>query len=427
MTTITRILAREILDSRGQPTVEAELTLASGARGWAAVPSGASTGKREALELRDGDAQRYAGKGVRKAVDHVNTVIAAALTDQPIQDQADLDRRLCALDGTENKGRLGANALLAVSLAYAHAQAATQNQPLYQAMRTGAGLRLPVPLMNFINGGAHAQNKLDFQEIMLVPLGAPSFAEALRYGAEIFYALKKVLHQQGLNTAVGDEGGFAPDLASNEAAVELLLEAIQRAGYTPGTQVGIALDVASSSFYEAGAYVLAAENRTLDSAAMVDYLAAWVDRYPIISIEDGLAEDDWDGWKLLTERLGGRVQLVGDDLFVTNSQILQQGIDRQIANAILIKLNQIGTVTETLDAVRLAQQAGYDAIFSHRSGETEDTSIADLAVATNVGQIKTGSLSRSERIAKYNRLLRIEAELGAAAVYAGRQGSRAWR
>lgn len=427
MTTITQILAREILDSRGQPTVEAEVTLAAGVRGLAAVPSGASTGKREALELRDGDAQRYAGKGVRQAVGHINGEIAAALCGQVCSGQAELDQRLCALDGTENKSRLGANALLAVSLAYAHAQAAAQGMPLYRATQTGMQLRLPVPLMNFINGGAHAQNKLDFQEIMLVPWGAPSFSEALRYGAEIFYALKKVLHQKGLNTAVGDEGGFAPDLASNEAAVELLLEAIQRAGYTPGTQVGIALDVASSSFYEDGAYVLAAENRKLDAAAMVDYLAGWVDRYPIISIEDGLAEDDWDGWKLLTERLGSRVQLVGDDLFVTNSQILQQGIDRGIANAILIKLNQIGTVSETLDAVRLAQQAGYDAIFSHRSGETEDTSIADLAVATNVGQIKTGSLSRSERIAKYNRLLRIEAELGAAAVYAGRQGSRAWR
>jgi enolase len=371
--------------------------------------------------------QRYAGKGVRQAVSHVNGEIAANICGTEFAGQAELDLRLCALDGTENKGRLGANALLAVSLAYAHAHAAAQGLPLYRAMASTTQMRLPVPLMNFINGGAHAQNKLDFQEIMLVPHGAPSFSEALRYGAEIFYALKKVLHQQGLNTAVGDEGGFAPDLASNEAAVELLLEAIQRAGFTPGVHVAIALDVASSSFYEDGAYLLAAEGKRLNSEAMVDYLAAWAARYPIISIEDGLAEDDWAGWKLMTERLGDKLQIVGDDVFVTNPKILRQGIDQGIANAVLIKLNQIGTVSETLAAITLAKAAGYDAIFSHRSGETEDVSIADLAVATDVGQIKTGSLSRSERIAKYNRLLRIEEALGAQAVYAGRQGSRAWR
>jgi enolase len=418
MSEIVDISGREILDSRGNPTVEAEVITATGAIGRAAVPSGASTGSREALELRDGDSHRYAGKGVLKAVSHIDGEIREALLGMPVEEQAALDHRLIELDGTANKGRLGANAILAASLAAAHAAAQEQALPLYRSLTTGP-YRLPVPMMNIINGGAHATNSIDLQEFMILPVGASSLREAVRYGAEVFHALKKVLSDRGLATGVGDEGGFAPDLPSNEAAIELLLEAIVKAGFTPGRDIYLGLDVASSEFYRDGAYDLASEGRRFRAAEFVDYLARWVDQHPILSIEDGMAEGDWEGWRLLTERLGSRVQLVGDDIFVTNTEILRQGIDAGIANAILIKLNQIGTLTETLDAIQMAHAAGYRAVVSHRSGETEDTTIADLAVAANTGQIKTGSLSRSDRVAKYNQLMRIEDELGDEAVYAG--------
>ncbi len=420
MTKIIDIHAREILDSRGNPTVEAEVRLASGAVGCAKVPSGASTGTREAVELRDGDPKRYLGKGVLKAVANVNTEIRAALVGMEATDQQALDTRMIELDGTENKHRLGANAILVVSLATAHAAAQDVGQPLYKYLHVGDGWRLPVPMMNVINGGAHADNNLDFQEFMILPVGAPSFSEALRFGAEVFHHLKAVLKQRGLATAVGDEGGFAPDLSSNEAALELILAAIEKAGYRPGEEIALGLDVASSEFYREGKYVLASEGAALTSEEFADYLAAWVERYPIITIEDGMAEQDWEGWRRLTAMLGGRIQLVGDDLFVTNPAILQEGIKRQVANSVLIKVNQIGTLSETLAAVKMAHEAGYTAVISHRSGETEDTTIADLAVAWGTGQIKTGSLSRSDRIAKYNRLLQIEEQLGNQVSYPGR-------
>ncbi len=418
---IERIVGREILDSRGNPTVEADVYLEGGYFGRAAVPSGASTGSREAVELRDGEAGRYLGKGVRRAVENVNTAIQQALAGMDAMGQAAVDRRMIELDGSENKGRLGANALLAVSLATAQAAAAARGLPLFRHLQQdGAPPVLPAPMMNIVNGGAHADNSVDIQEFMVMPVGFDRFSEALRCGVEIFHALKAVLHGRGLSTAVGDEGGFAPNLPSNEAALELILEAVEKAGYRPGDQVVLALDVASSEFYRDGAYTLASEGRTFDAAGFADYLAGLVDRYPIASIEDGMDESDWDGWKALTERLGDRIQLVGDDLFVTNPAILKQGIERGIANSILIKLNQIGTVTETLEAIRMAHGAGYTAVVSHRSGETEDAAIADLAVATPSTQIKTGSLCRSDRVAKYNQLLRIEEILGADAVYAGR-------
>jgi enolase len=417
---IKDIKAREILDSRGNPTVEADVILESGAYGRAAVPSGASTGSREALELRDGDDKRYLGKGVRKAVANVTGEIRKALLGQDATQQSKVDQIMIDLDGTEAKSRLGANALLAVSLANAKAAAANAGQPLYRYLGGNGPFSLPVPMMNIINGGAHADNSVDMQEFMILPVGAPSFSEALRCGAEIFHALKKVLHGKKYNTAVGDEGGFAPDLPSNEAAIEVILEAIAKAGYGAGKDVFIGLDCASSEFYKDGRYVLESENRTMTSAEFADYLAKWVDKYPIITVEDGMAENDWDGWALLTQKLGKKVQLVGDDLFVTNTKILKQGIDQGIANSILIKVNQIGTLSETLAAIDMAKQAKYTAVISHRSGETEDTTIADIAVGTSAGQIKTGSLSRSDRVAKYNQLLRIEEELGANAKYPGR-------
>ena len=424
MSKIRQIIGREILDSRGNPTVEADVLLEDGALGRAAVPSGASTGSREALELRDGDKARYLGKGVLRAVSHINGEIARALTGMEAGDQAALDQRMLDLDGTPNKARLGANALLAVSLAAAHASARAAGQPLYRHLLPQGPHVLPTPMMNIINGGVHADNSVDMQEFMIIPAGAPSFSDALRYGVEVFHALKKVLGKRGLNTTVGDEGGFAPDLPSNEAAIEVILEAIAQAGYTAGRDIYLGLDAASSEYYRDGIYELASENKRLDSADMTAYLAAWLDKYPIISIEDGLAEGDWDGWALHTRELGGRVQLVGDDLFVTNTAIFGEGIAKGIANAILIKLNQIGTLTETLAAIRMAADAGYAAIVSHRSGETEDASIADLAVGSSATQIKTGSLSRSDRVAKYNQLLRIEAELGTGARYAGRSAFR---
>lgn len=419
MSEITEIKAREILDSRGNPTVEADVTLKSGVTGRASVPSGASTGEREAVELRDGDKQRYGGKGVGKAVNNVNTEIRGALTGKDARDQAGLDRMMIELDGTETKQRLGANALLAVSLATAQASALDQDLPLYAYLGKESDFLLPVPMMNIINGGAHADNNVDIQEFMILPVGAPSFKEALRYGAEIFHALKAVLKKKGLNTAVGDEGGFAPDLASNEAALEVILEGVHAAGYQPGKDIYLGIDAASSEFIKDGKYVLGAEGVSLDAPAMTDLLDGWVNKYPIITIEDGMGENDWDGWQVLTDKLGKKVQLVGDDLFVTNTKILKQGIDKGIANSILIKVNQIGTLTETLDAISTAREAGYTAVVSHRSGETEDTTIADIAVATGAGQIKTGSLSRSDRIAKYNQLLRIEEQLGGKAKYAG--------
>ncbi|MGB9577846.1 MAG: phosphopyruvate hydratase [Halothiobacillaceae bacterium] len=419
MSAIKSIHAREILDSRGNPTVEAEVILASGIMGSAAVPSGASTGAREALELRDGDAKRYGGKGVTRAVANVNGPIAQALIGKEVQDQAAIDRIMLELDGTPYKSNLGANAILAVSLACAHAAANENGKPLYEQLGGEAAVTLPVPMMNIINGGAHADNSVDMQEFMIIPAGAPSFSEALRYGAEVFHALKKVLHERGMNTAVGDEGGFAPDLSSNEEAIEVILEAIAKAGYTAGKDIFIGIDVASSEFYKDGKYVLESEGKSFTSEEFAAFLKGWVEKYPILSIEDGMAEDDWAGWKHLTEVLGGKCQLVGDDLFVTNPAILKEGIDKGIANSILIKVNQIGTLSETLEAMRLAAAHGYTSISSHRSGETEDTTIADLAVATNCGQIKTGSLSRSDRIAKYNRLLRIEERLGARAVFPG--------
>jgi len=421
MTTIAKIHAREILDSRGNPTLEAEVTLADGAFGRAAVPSGASTGAKEAVELRDGDKTRYLGKGVRGAVANINGAIANALKGYDAADQEGLDRRLVDLDGTENKGRLGANALLGVSLANAHAVAASKRMPLWRHLAEGSGAAasLPVPMMNIINGGAHADNNVDFQEFMVLPVGFGSFSESLRAGTEIFHALKSVLKGHGLSTAVGDEGGFAPDFRSNVEALDTILEAIGKAGYRAGDDVLLGLDVASSEFHENGKYHLVGENKRLTSEQFVDFLAGWCSEYPIVTIEDGMAEDDWAGWKLLTDRIGSKVQLVGDDLFVTNPKVLKQGIETGTANAILIKVNQIGTLTETLEAIAMAHHAGYAAIVSHRSGETEDTTIADIAVATTATQIKTGSLCRSDRVAKYNQLLRIEEELDDAARYAG--------
>jgi len=422
--TLARVLGREILDSRGNPTVEVEIETSAGHVASAAVPSGASTGAREALELRDGDATRYLGKGVQKAVGHVNGEIARAVVGRPLgglAEQAALDEALVALDGTDTKSRLGANALLGVSLAAAHAAAAAAGEPLYRFLGGADASLLPAPMMNVINGGAHADNNVDLQEFMLYPVGAPSFAEALRWGAEIFHRLKKVLSEKGYATSVGDEGGFAPNLGSNREAIELVLQAIEAAGYRPGEQVAIALDPAASEIFHDGVYDLASESTKKTSEEMVAFWGEWLGRYPIVSIEDGLAEDDWAGWAALTRAWGERCQLVGDDLFVTNPKILARGIDEGVANAILIKVNQIGTLSETLEAIRMACEAGYASVISHRSGETEDTTIADLAVASGAGQIKTGSLCRSDRVAKYNRLLRIEQQLGDRAVYAGRR------
>jgi enolase len=420
MTNISFLHARQILDSRGNPTLEAEVRLDSGAFGRAAVPSGASTGAREAIELRDGDPGRYLGRGVLQAVANVNGVIADALVGTDVSDQSALDRRLIDLDGSPNKAKLGANALLGVSLAAAHAMAAHEGQALWQRLADGTRPALPVPMMNIINGGAHADNSVDMQEFMILPWGQESFAESLRCGTEIFHVLKSVIKKRGLSTAVGDEGGFAPDLASNEAAVEVILEAVEQSGYRIGKDVSLGLDVASSEFYRDGRYHLESENRSFEPEAFAEYLADWVRQYPIISIEDGMAEDDWDGWAVLTRLVGDRCQLVGDDLYVTNTEIFRRGIDLGIANSILIKLNQIGTLTETLEAIRMADQSGFSAVISHRSGETEDTTIADLAVATTATQIKTGSLCRSDRVAKYNQLLRIEEALGAEGRFAGR-------
>ena len=416
---IQKINAREVLDSRGNPTVEADVTLTNGIIGRAIVPSGASTGQREALELRDGDKNRYLGKGVLKAVNFINTEINSALQDLEVSNQKMIDQTMIDLDGTETKSRLGANSILAVSLACAKANAKSQNQSLFRSFNFSNSFQLPVPMMNIINGGEHANNSVDIQEFMIIPAGAPSFKEALRYGTEIFHHLKAVLDKKGLNTAVGDEGGFAPDLKSNEEALEVIIEAIKSAGYTPGKDIFIGIDAASSEFYEDGTYNLKSEGLQLTNTEFVDYLASWVKKYPIISIEDGMDENDWEGWEMLTHKLANSVQLVGDDLFVTNSEILAKGIDNNIANSILIKVNQIGTLTETFNAMKMAIDANYTCVMSHRSGETEDTTIADLAVATSCGQIKTGSLSRSDRLAKYNRLLRIEEELGSMAVYPG--------
>ncbi len=420
MSSIVDVVAREILDSRGNPTIEADVVLDSGASGRAAVPSGASTGSKEAIELRDGDPKRYLGKGVQKAVENVNTEITEAILGLDAAEQSLIDKTLIDLDGTDNKSRLGANAILAVSCAVAKAAAEESGLPLYRYLGGAGEMQLPVPLMNVINGGAHANNKIDMQEFMLVPIGAPTFREALRYGAEVFHTLKKIIDAKGMPTTVGDEGGFAPNLESNEAALELLLQAIDKAGYTPGTDIALALDCAASEYYKDGRYVLEGEGATYTSQQMVDVLATLCSRYPIVSIEDGMSEHDWDGWKLLTDRLGNDVQLVGDDLFVTNTKILKQGIDKRIANSILIKINQIGTLSETFSAITMATRARYTAVISHRSGETEDSLIADIAVGTNAGQIKTGSLSRSDRTAKYNQLLRIEEDLGDAARYPGR-------
>ena len=423
MSEIIEIRGREILDSRGNPTVEADVITADGAIGRAVAPSGASTGSREALELRDGDDSRFLGKGVQTAVNNINTALQEAVKGMDVNDQAMLDRKMIELDGTDNKSNLGANAILAVSLAAAHASAQEKALPLYQSLSSGP-YRMPVPMMNIINGGEHADNSVDFQEFMILPVGAPSIREAVRYGAEVFHALKSVLHGKGLNTAVGDEGGFAPDLPSNVAAIEVILEAIDKAGFKAGEDIWLGLDVASSEFCDDRTYRLASEGKSFDSAGFVDFLESWVDQYPILSIEDGLDEGDWEGWSILTNRLDDRVQLVGDDLFVTNPAILKEGIEKGIANSILIKFNQIGTLTETLEAISMAHGAGYTSVVSHRSGETEDTTIADLAVAANSGQIKTGSLSRSDRIAKYNQLMRIEDQLGEDAVYAGKGAFR---
>jgi enolase len=420
MSAIVDIIGREVLDSRGNPTVECDVLLESGAMGRAAVPSGASTGSREAIELRDGDKGRYLGKGVLNAVEHINTEISEAVMGLEANEQAFLDHTLIDLDGTENKSRLGANAILAVSMAVARAAAEEAGLPLYRYFGGSGGMQLPVPMMNVINGGAHANNNLDLQELMIIPVGAPSFSEAVRYGAEVFHALKKIIHDQGMSTAVGDEGGFAPNVKSHEAAIQLILQAIDKAGYEAGTQIAIGLDCASSEFHKDGKYRLDGEGLVLDAAGFTDLLATWCDKYPIISIEDGMAEGDWDGWAHLTRALGRKVQLVGDDLFVTNTRILREGIAKGIANSILIKINQIGTLTETFAAIEMAKRAGYTAVISHRSGETEDSTIADIAVGTNAGQIKTGSMSRSDRIAKYNQLLRIEEDLGDVASYPGR-------
>jgi enolase len=417
---IARIHGREILDSRGNPTVEVDVRLESGQLGRAAVPSGASTGAHEAVELRDGDPRRYGGKGVRKAVAHVNEEIAPALSGANATDQGAIDERLINLDGTANKSRLGANAVLGVSLAVARAAALAAGQPLYRYLSEGRDPVMPVPMMNILNGGRHAETRVDFQEFMVVPAGAPSFSEGLRWGAEVFHALKETLHQRGLSTGQGDEGGFAPELAANEEAMTLLVQAIERSGHEPGKDLFIALDPAASELYRDGHYELAGEGRRLSVGELIDRWVAWVDRYPVISIEDGLAEDDWDGWRRLTSRLGERLQLVGDDIFVTNVVRLRQGIEKGIANSILIKVNQIGTLTETLETMATARSAGYTTVISHRSGETEDPFIADLAVATGAGQIKTGAPSRSERVAKYNRLLQIEEEVGNTAQYPGR-------
>jgi enolase len=419
MTRITDIRGREIIDSRGNPTVEADVVLESGATGRAAVPSGASTGTREAVELRDGDKKRYLGTGVLKAVEHVNTVLKKALVGHDANDQAGLDRKMIELDGTETKGRLGANALLAISLANAHAAASDAKLPLYKLLAKGREPVMPVPMMNIINGGAHANNALDIQEFMILPVGAPTFREALRYGAEVFHTLKKILNDKGQSTAVGDEGGFAPNLGSNAEALDVIQQAVEKAGYKLGQDIYLGLDVASSEFFKNGVYELEAENRKFSSTEFVKYLSDLVAKYPIITIEDGMAEGDWDGWAQLTKALGSKVQLVGDDLFVTNTRILKEGIDKHIANAILIKVNQIGTLTETIAAIDMADKAKYASVVSHRSGETEDNTIADIAVATASTQIKTGSLSRSDRMAKYNQLLRIEGELGSVR-YAGR-------
>ncbi|MGI9211986.1 MAG: phosphopyruvate hydratase [Methylococcaceae bacterium] len=424
MSKIKDVMALEVLDSRGNPTVSVDVLLESGAVGTAMVPSGASTGSREAIELRDGDPSRYLGKGVTRAVENVRTELKKAVVGLDAEDQAGLDQRMIELDGTDNKARLGANALLGVSLANAHAAAREAGKPLYAYLNRSGDYVLPVPMKNIINGGAHADNSVDLQEFMILPVGAPSFREALRYGAEVFHALKKVLGGRQLATGVGDEGGFAPDLPSNEAALEIIVEAVGRAGYTLGRDIYLGLDVASSEFYRDDRYHLESEGKQFVSSEFADYLAAWVEKYPIISIEDGMAEGDWHGWGILTDRLGKRIQLVGDDLFVTNPAILKQGIEAKVANSILIKVNQIGTLTETWAAIDMAHAAGYTAVVSHRSGETEDTTIADLVVASGAGQIKTGSLSRSDRVAKYNRLLKIEAELGDAARYAGRSAFR---
>lgn len=421
MTKISDIQGYEILDSRGNPTVAAQVYLENGKWGYAAVPSGASTGIHEALELRDKDNHRYGNKGVLKAVTNIDSVIRHTLIGMEVDQQKLIDQAMIDLDGSDNKGNLGANAILGVSLAVAYAAAADQNLPLYRYLAQGRSPLLPVPQMNIINGGAHADNNVDMQEFMIIPAGASSFSEALRFGAEVFHSLKEVLHDKGLATTVGDEGGFAPNLSSNEMAIEVILKAIEKAGYRPGEDIYLGLDVASSEFYKQGKYHLNSENQVMSAEEMVDYLARWVEKYPIISIEDGMAEGDWQGWKLLTERLGSKLQLVGDDVFVTNSKIFQRGINEGIGNAILIKLNQIGTLSETMETIDMAKANDYRAIISHRSGETEDTTIADLAVATAAGQIKTGSLSRSDRIAKYNRLLYIERELGDKAVFPGKK------
>ena len=420
MSAIVDIIGREIIDSRGNPTVECDVLLESGVMGRAAVPSGASTGSREAIELRDGDKSRYLGKGVLKAVEHINTEIAEAVLGLDASEQAFLDKTLIDLDGTDNKGRLGANAMLAVSMAVARAAAEEAGLPLYRYFGGMGAVQLPVPMMNVINGGAHANNSLDLQEFMIIPVGAPTFREALRWGAEVFHALKKILHDKGISTAVGDEGGFAPSVESHEAAIQLILQAIEAAGYTAGEQIALGLDCAASEFFKDGKYHLEGEGLSLSAEQWTDMLATWVDKYPIISIEDAMGEGDWDGWKHLTERLGKKVQLVGDDLFVTNTKILKEGIEKNIANSILIKINQIGTLTETFAAIEMAKRAGYTAVISHRSGETEDNTISDIAVGLNAGQIKTGSMSRSDRMSKYNQLLRIEEDLGDVAVYPGR-------
>jgi enolase len=428
MHTIKDVRAREIIDSRGNPTIEAEITLSDGSFGRASVPSGASTGSHEAIELRDGDKERYGGKGVLRAVANVNMTIKTALVGKKF-DQSSLDKALIALDGTENKSNLGANAILGVSLAFAHAAAKSEKTPLYRYFHkiseTKEKMCLPVPMMNVLNGGKHAENSTDLQEFMIVPVGAPSFREALRYGAETFHALKKILAAKKLNTSVGDEGGYAPSLPSNESAIEVIIEAIKKAGYTPGTDIAIAIDAAASEIYEKGVYNLKTENKKLSSKEMIEYYADWVKKYPIISIEDGLAEDDWEGYAAMTKKLGNEIQIVGDDLFVTNVKRLETGIEKKAANSILIKLNQIGTVTETIDAIKLAKKNKYTSIISHRSGETEDTTIADFAVGLATGQIKTGSLSRTDRIAKYNQLLRIEEALGTEGAYPGTSAFRA--
>ncbi len=420
MSSIVDIVGREIIDSRGNPTVECDVLLESGVMGRAAVPSGASTGSREAIELRDGDKSRYLGKGVLTAVEHINTEISESILGLDASEQAYIDRTLIDLDGTENKSRLGANSMLAVSMAVAKAAAEESGLPLYRYFGGSGAMSLPVPMMNVINGGAHANNNLDLQEFMILPIGAPTLREALRYGAEVFHSLKKLIHDKNMSTAVGDEGGFAPSVANHEAAIQLILEAIERAGYEPGRQIALGLDCAASEFYRDGRYHLSGEGMSLTAADMTNLLGTWCDKYPIITIEDAMAENDWEGWKHLTDALGKKVQLVGDDLFVTNTKILQRGIDEGIANSILIKINQIGTLTETFAAIELAKRHNYTAVVSHRSGETEDTTIADIAVATNALQIKTGSMSRTDRVAKYNQLLRIEEDLGDIATYPGR-------